>query len=69
MSFLKTNLLFLRNTGLFIDNLGIYANTDKIAIGNTQYNYYLLQDNRKWMFLQTFYHPAIKQMARQSMAG
>lgn len=27
-------------------NLGIYTNKDKIVIGNTQYNYYLLQDNR-----------------------
>lgn len=51
----KNQLTFLRNTGLFIDNLGIYANKDKIVIGNTQYNYYLLQDNRKWMFLQAFF--------------
>ena len=27
-------------------NLGIYTNKDKIVVGNTQYNYYLLQDNR-----------------------
>lgn len=27
-------------------NLGIYTNKNKIVIGNTQYNYYLLQDNR-----------------------
>lgn len=27
-------------------NLGVYTNKDKIVVGNTQYNYYLLQDNR-----------------------
>lgn len=27
-------------------NLGIYTNKDKVVVGNTQYNYYLLQDNR-----------------------
>lgn len=27
-------------------NLGIYTNKNKIVIGNTQYNYYLLQYNR-----------------------
>lgn len=27
-------------------NLGIYTDKNKIVVGNTQYNYYLLQDNR-----------------------
>lgn len=27
-------------------NIGIYTNKDKIIVGNTQYAYYLLQDNR-----------------------
>lgn len=27
-------------------NLGIYADKEKRVVGNTQYNYYLLQDNR-----------------------
>lgn len=28
------------------NNLGIYTNKDKVVVGNTQYNHYLLQDNR-----------------------
>lgn len=34
------------------DNIGIYTNNDKVIIGNTQYFYYLLQDNR---FLKSSY--------------
>ncbi len=36
---------FMKNWNIHY-NLGIYTNEDKIVIGNTQYNYYLLQDNR-----------------------
>lgn len=36
---------FMKNWNIHY-NLGIYTNKDKIVIGNTQYNYYLLQDNR-----------------------
>lgn len=35
---------FMRNWNIHY-NLGIYTNKDKKIIGNTQYNYYLLQDN------------------------
>jgi len=36
---------FMRNWNIH-QNLGIYTDTNKRVIGNTQYNYYLLQDNR-----------------------
>lgn len=36
---------FMKNWNIHY-NLGIYTNKDKIIVGNTQYNYYLLQDNR-----------------------
>lgn len=36
---------FMRNRNNHY-NLGIYTTKDKIVVGNTQYNYYLLQDNR-----------------------
>lgn len=36
---------FMKNWNIHY-NLGIYTNKDKKVIGNTQYNYYLLQDNR-----------------------
>lgn len=36
---------FMKNWNIHY-NLGIYTNKDKIVVGNTQYNYYLLQDNR-----------------------
>lgn len=36
---------FMKNWNIHY-NLGIYTNENKIVVGNTQYNYYLLQDNR-----------------------
>lgn len=36
---------FMRNWNIHL-NLGIYTDADKRVVGNTQYNYYLLQDNR-----------------------
>ncbi len=36
---------FMRGLGIHY-NLGIYTNENKNVVGNTQYNYYLLQDNR-----------------------
>ena len=41
----KLTFSFMKNWNIHY-NLGIYTNKDKIVIGNTQYNYYLLQDNR-----------------------
>ncbi len=41
----KLTFSFMKNWNMHY-NLGIYTTQDKIVIGNTQYNYYLLQDNR-----------------------
>ena len=41
----KLAFSFMKNRNMHY-NLGIYTTQDKIVIGNTQYNYYLLQDNR-----------------------
>lgn len=41
----KLNSNFIENWNIHY-NLGIYTDKEKRVVGNTQYNYYLLQDNR-----------------------
>ena len=41
----KLRFGFMKNWNIHF-NLGVYADKDNHVVGNTQYNYYLLQDNR-----------------------
>lgn len=41
----KLRFGFMKNWNIHFD-LGVYADKDNHVVGNTQYNYYLLQDNR-----------------------